>query len=273
MNIINVIEEIEKVDNDVSERLSPRRKAIKNFLNIGSKIALSAVPLALGGLFKKAYGQQLPDKILEVLNFALTLEHLEHRFYQTAINTPKLIPSGKDNIIVIRDHERSHVKFLQNTITSSGGTPVAEAKYDFTGKGMFPNVFSDYKEFLTVAQAFEDTGVSAYKGRAGDLMKSNAILKAALQIHSTEARHAAHIRFARRLAGYDPVIKPWIVGNDNTSGTPLGPIYKEEDDNTQALIKLTNINGFDLGHGDTASFDEPLEKGEVMKIVAPFFAS
>jgi hypothetical protein len=103
-------------------------------------------------------------------------------------------------------------------------------------------------------------------------MGSDDILRAALQIHSTEARHAGHIRFARRLAGFDPVIKPWIVGNDNTKGTPMEPIYKEEDDHTQTLINLTGINGFDLGHGDTASFDEPLEKGEVMKIVSPFMA-
>nr|MBA4140905.1 ferritin-like domain-containing protein [Segetibacter sp.] len=61
----------------------------------------------------------MPDEIIDVLNFALTLEHLAFRFYETAVNTPNLIPA-KDKINVIRDHEREHVKFLQETIKQSG---------------------------------------------------------------------------------------------------------------------------------------------------------
>ena len=41
---------------------------------------------------------------------------------------------------------------------------------------------------------FEDLGVAAYKGQAGNLMASDEILTAALQIHSVEARHAAEVR-------------------------------------------------------------------------------
>ncbi len=52
-------------------------------------------------------------------------------------NTPNLIPA-KDKINVIRDHEREHVKFLQETIKESGGTPVSEGKYDFYREGNVP---------------------------------------------------------------------------------------------------------------------------------------
>jgi len=270
MNLINIIDEIEKVDADIHERINPRRKALKNFFNFGSKVTLSALPFALGGLFNKAYGQ-VPEDVIEVLNFALSLEHLEYQYYDTGLGKSNLIPS-KDNIKAIRDHERQHVKFLTDTIKSAGGTPVDAVKYDFTAKGTFPDVFTNYKTFLTVAQGFEDTGVRAYKGQAGNLKKSDAILQAALQIHSVEARHAAHIRFARRLAGFDPLVKPWIVGVDNTEGTPLEAIYHGEDQTRQVIFGIGNINGFNVGNAATSSFDEPLNKNKVMEIVAPFFA-
>lgn len=269
MNIINIIDEIENIDADFSDRISPRRTAIKNFLNSGAKVAVSALPFALGGLLNKAYGQTVPNDIIEVLNFALSLEHLEYRFYETALSKGNLIPV-KDNIKVIRDHEMQHVKFLNDAIRSAGGTPVAEGSYDFTAKGTFPDVMTSYKTFLAVAQALEDTGVRAYKGQASNLKSSDAILQAALQIHSTEARHAAHIRFARRRAGFDPIVKPWIVGNDNTKGTPLEAIYNDEDDHTQVLFDINNINGFDVGNAGTSSFDEALTKNDVIKIVTPF---
>ncbi|HEY0176543.1 MAG TPA: ferritin-like domain-containing protein, partial [Pedobacter sp.] len=93
MNIINILEEIEKVDGEVYERLSPRRAAMKEFYGFGSKVALAAVPLALGSMFKKAYGQST-STVLDVLNFALTLEYLEYYFYQTGAATSGLVPAG-----------------------------------------------------------------------------------------------------------------------------------------------------------------------------------
>lgn len=84
---------------------------------------------------------------MEVLNFALALEHPESRFYQTAVSIPGPLPA-KDKINVIRDHEIAHVKFLQKAIAAAGGTAVAGGKYDYTAKGLYPNVFSDYKQFF-----------------------------------------------------------------------------------------------------------------------------
>lgn len=271
MNLINIIEEIEKVDADVYERISPRRRAMKSFFNMGSKIAIAAVPLSLGTMLKKAYGQT-PSKIIDVLNFALTLEHLEYRFYVMGVEKVK-IPSGcdADSIKTIRADELKHVKFLQTVITSLGGTPVAEAKYDFTAKGTFPTVFSDYATFLAVAQALEDTGVRAYKGQAGNVMESNEVLTAALRIHSVEARHASHIRWMRQQMGVD--VKPWITGNQSGIGPAVNANYAGEETDTQAGIVITNINGKDIPFAAaTESFDEPLTKEQVVAIVTPFFA-
>jgi rubrerythrin len=57
--------------------------------------------------------------------------------------------------------------------------------------------FTDYQQFLALAQAFEDTGVRAYKGQAANLMSKPDLLTAALQIHSVEARHASEVRRLR----------------------------------------------------------------------------
>ena len=81
MNLFNIIQEIEKVDPEFQERVSPRRDVIKNITSFGSKVAVAALPFAFTTVFKKAYGQSTPSSVTDVLNFALTLEYLESYFY------------------------------------------------------------------------------------------------------------------------------------------------------------------------------------------------
>jgi Ferritin-like domain len=266
MKIQTIINAIEIADKDVQDRFSPRRKVLKDFFNMGAKFTVAALPLAFGSLLAKAYGK-VPDAVLDVLNFGLSLEYFEFTYYDTALKIAGLV-NPKDNLGVIRDHERQHVHFLTEAIKASGGTPVTIGKYDFTAKGTFPDVFSNYKTFLHVAQAFEDTGVRAYKGQAGNLLKAKPILQAALQLHSVEARHAGHIRFARRMNGFDTNVRPWIVGDENSKGTPLAAVYKGESNHIQAGV---DISQFKVGDADTSGFDEPLSKDEVLAIVKPFW--
>ena len=85
MNFNQIFTQIEKTDPEVYERLDSRRNAIRN---ISSKIALTAVPFLLGGMFKKAYaGDKKLSSVSDVLNFALTLEYLEASFYKKANET------------------------------------------------------------------------------------------------------------------------------------------------------------------------------------------
>ncbi|MEP6464711.1 MAG: ferritin-like domain-containing protein [Parafilimonas sp.] len=270
MNLQNIFNELEKTDPEIYDRLDSRRNVMHRFTNLGSKIALTALPFALGGMLNKAYGQTSSD-IVGVLNFALTLEYLESGFYNTAVGTSGLIDASQmASFADIQDDENAHVAFLTATITSLGGTPVTKPEFDYTAQGTFPTVFSNYQTFLAVSQTFEDTGVRAYKGQAGNLITNNGVLTAALQIHSVEARHASHVRKVRMLTGADANEKPWITGNStNGIGAAVQASYNGEDNVTQLGIDVTTLPGVSVASA-TEAFDEPLTMEAVLAIVGPF---
>jgi rubrerythrin len=277
MNLHNIINEIEKVDPEVYDRLDGRRAALKKLTGFTSKVALSAVPVALGSLFQKAYGQTVSPQIIDVLQFALTLERLEKEFYVLGLraNNNNLIPAGEDRdaIETIFMHENAHVRFLEDTISSLQAQPARKPNFDFTAKGTFNDVFTNYQTFLAVAQTFEDTGVRAYKGQAGNLISSNEILRAALRIHSVEARHASHLREMRN-RNFGAPVQPWITLNQSGIGSPaVQPSYNGEELVVQAGVNIVGINGFAITAEDASeAFDEPLSKMQVLAIISPFLA-
>lgn len=279
MNLQDIIKEIETIDPEFNERLSPRRAAIRNMTGFGKKIALGALPFAFGSLLNKAYGQTPPASVIAVLQYALTLEHFESAFYVKGFNEAP-IPVGveKNAIQAIRDSEGKHVTFLQSVITAAGATPVAaKSSYDFTAGGAFSTVFTNYATFLAVAQVLEDTGVRAYKGRAGELVGQKVYLTAALGIHAVEARHAAKIRYMRRINGQAPGMKSYISGGNDTGIAAVNGNYggaSPESNVSQAGITITNINGQAISATAAAeAFDEPLTATEVLALVASFGVS
>ncbi|MCL7989303.1 ferritin-like domain-containing protein [Sphingobacterium sp. lm-10] len=274
MNLQNIFESISQVDPEFNERISPRRQAIRNMFNLGQKVSLAALPLAVTALFNKAYGQSAPTDVNGVLNYALTLEYLEAEYYTIGASRAGLIPSGaaRDAIITIRDHEVAHVEFLKSVLQ---GNAVSKPTFDFTAGGAFANVFSDYDTFLALAQAFEDTGVRAYKGQAGILKGNRVVLTAALQIHSVEARHAAHVRSMRRARGGAAANqRPWITGaNDSGIGAAVDPVYAGEDNLIQGGVDITTLTGVSGRFTPaiaTQSFDEPLTAPAVLDIAGLF---
>jgi rubrerythrin len=124
-----------------------------------------------------------------ILNFALTLEYLESRFYQEAKSRAKASGELKSLVDLLASDEKQHVEALTATVKKLGGKPVAEPKFNFE--------YSDTAGFLKLAQTFEDTGVSAYNG-AGPMIKSKEVLAAAGGIVQVEARHAAAIRLQNK---------------------------------------------------------------------------
>ena len=282
MNLNNLFNEIEKVDPEVYDRLDSRRTAMKSFAKTSGKMALAAVPLALGSMLQKAYAgtRSVNDTVVEILNYALTLEYLEAEFYNTGLATMGLLPAGdvRTGIEIIAKHENAHVKFLQTTIMSLSGMPVAKPTFDFSGgsgsgNGPFKGLFSSFELFLAVAQAFEDTGVRAYKGRAMEIVGGGGVLTAALQIHSVEARHAAYLRETRKALGSGiGNVKPWITGAMSGINSPaVDANYKGEDNTMQSGMNIVGINGFPISmNAATEAFDEPLSKADVLAIVTLF---
>ncbi len=249
------------IEPEIREKLISRRQAL---LNVG-KLGLGALsaPLAVGILSKSAFGQSaaLPKQIVDVLNFALTLEELEAEFYTLGNRAKNLIPKDTSKVFdTLQDHEQAHVKLLRTVL---GGQAIAKPTFDFTAGGTFPDVFTNYKTFLALSQAFEDTGVRAYKGQATNLMANPAILQTALQIHSVEARHAAMIR---RIRGE----KEWITGNSRGSlPAAAQAVYNGEENTVQGGIDFAGAGGTPLSAA-SETFDEPLTKGEVLAIAGLF---
>ncbi len=290
MDLLNIIQEIEKVDPEFQEKISPRRAAIKNITSFGSKVAVAALPFALGSLFKKAYAQQPTSTIVTVLNYALQLEFLESNFYNAGLNSTAyatmkatLSASELTGLNLITTDEAHHVTFLQGVITSLGATPVSftAANFDFTAQGTFPTVYSSSDTWLAVAETFEDTGVRAYKGQAPALLRNKTVLTAALDIHSVEARHASHLRMLRRArmlatgTTSAAAIRPWITGaNDTGIGSAVNASYAGEDNVTQSGVNVTTlpaVSGATTMDTATQAFDEPLDMATVVAIVTPFF--
>ena len=188
---------LDDIDPDLVGRLVSRRGA---FAQAASTLgAVATAPMLLAAVSTNAdaqlFGIGVPAQIADVLNFALTLEYLEDEFYRTALAQPGLIPGEYQVVFAqISKHETAHVKALRGVL---GGLAVPKPQFDFTGGGRYPAVFSNFKTFATLSQTFEDTGVAAYKGQAGNLMGNGPILTTALRIHSVEGRHAAEVRRVR----------------------------------------------------------------------------
>jgi hypothetical protein len=94
---------------------------------------------------------------------------------------------------VVGATERAHVAAFLDLL---GPKAVKRPTFDFQG------TTEQQSAFLKTAVALEDLAVAAYKGQAPKL-QSNAVLAAAVGIHSVEARHAA---WMRALFGVTPAV-------------------------------------------------------------------
>ncbi len=252
---------LETVEPDYIEEMTARREPVEKAKAITGTLASTLI--SFGVLAGTAFGQdkKLPGKIVDVLNFALTLEFLEDEFYRTALGSSGLIPRETQDVFgQISKHETAHVALLKSVL---GSKAVAKPNFDFTAGGAFGDVFRNYQTFLAVSQAFEDTGVRAYKGQAGNLKDNAKILTVALQIHSVEARHAAQVR---KLRGETP----WIVGDSRgTLPAATQPVYNGEGNTIQGGANVATLPGSSAKIASQA-FDEPLTKEQVLAIAGLF---
>jgi ferritin-like protein len=168
-----------------AERAVSRRSLLGLALVGTGAIAAARVPAAA------AAGLSASD--VSILNYALVLEYLQASFYTEAERSGALSGKTAQAARVVGATERAHVKAFLKLL---GSQAVKRPTFNFQG------TTEQQRPFLKTAVAFEDLAVAAYKGQAPKL-KSNAVLAAAVGIHSVEARHAA---WMRELFGITPAV-------------------------------------------------------------------
>lgn len=188
------------VDNSVSRRDFAKR-TMGASLGIGGAILM--------GTETSVVAQSITDA--DVLNFALNLEYLEAEFYYVATTGRRIADAGVGTTgtgasgattgggrVSLDDRtgtvaqqitldEIAHVNFLRSAL---GSAAIAKPAINLEALGLG---FRNQNEFLTLARAFEDLGLSAYAGAATSI-SSRAILEAAARIALTEAQHAGVLR-------------------------------------------------------------------------------
>ena len=238
-----------------------RRDALKRTGLLGAGLAALTVPAALTAAAGSAFAQGTTppaQKIVNALNVAYLLERLEAEFYRAGLDRGGLIPAADRPVFMqISKHEDAHVRLLAGVL----GANVARVPgFDFTAGGRF-DTFSNYETFKLLAQGFEDFGVRAYKGQAGNLASDKAVLTTALRIHSVEARHASQIR---RLRGQ----KGWIPGDQPGVPSDLAAVYAGEGNTVQAGIDTAKYANATAA---SEAFDEPVTDAFAVYAVAKTF--
>jgi len=183
MALYETPEEVREAIIDAFDKQTGRGDFLRKMLLVGAGVAAGGTALMSGAVPALAAEMEpgrtragIPNSDFQILNYALTLEHLEAAFYRTA-SRPSDAQIAR-YIDVVAANEKTHVDALTTVIQNAGGTPVQEAKYKFPP-------FS-----LPFAVILENTGVHAYLG-AAPLVKSSALLLTAASIVTVEARHAA----------------------------------------------------------------------------------
>ena len=178
--------------------------------------ALMAIP---GAAFADDGGKKRRVTDIEILNYALTLEHLEAVFYTRGLkkfdrgafekyfknNKPYRKQGIKDldggaiyeEFVRIREHEQTHVKTLEAVL---GKKAVPKSTYNFD-----KTAFTSMGKFLAVAEFLENTGVSAYDGAIA-YIKAAKLQTAGATIATVEARHASYLNL---INGDEPFPKPF----------------------------------------------------------------
>lgn len=124
---------------------------------LAASLAVSAVQAS--PLVKRVTTPKVNDGI--ILNYALTLEYLERKFYQDGLanySQAEFVAAGFEdpfykNLQEIYFDEQTHVSALSAALTAAKITPTVELQYRFPA--------TDPLSFVTLSSVLEGVGVSA----------------------------------------------------------------------------------------------------------------
>ncbi|KAH7096880.1 ferritin-like domain-containing protein [Auriculariales sp. MPI-PUGE-AT-0066] len=189
----------------------------------------------------------------DILQYALTLEHLESAFYSGALEKLKasdFAAGGEQHALFeqIAGHEAAHVSLLQTVL---GDKATKACNYSFP--------YTDVQSFKALAQVLEGVGVTAYLG-AAQYITNPAYLTAAGAILTTEARHAAWLASTN---SKDPWSGPYDtpLGFSQVYSLAAGFITGCPESNPKlpvtAFPALTAANSTDLKSGQSLTLTVP----------------
>ncbi|PWN49824.1 hypothetical protein IE53DRAFT_126072 [Violaceomyces palustris] len=223
--------------------------------------AVTAAPLNK----RAAPGQADIDVV--ILNYALTLEHLENAFYRDhlakydaaafeAAGYPSWV---RDRFVEIGGHEKSHVDFLT---TALGDQATKECTYEFG--------VTDPKTFVATSQLLEGIGNSAYLGAAANITNP-AYLTAAGSILTVEARHSAWVSSAVQKG--DGFGKPFDTPlNFNQTYSLAAPLITSCPDSNPALpvkaFPAATLTGTPGPNEEVTVSGEGVEAGQFLAILS-----
>ncbi|KAI8715256.1 hypothetical protein NCS52_01032900 [Fusarium sp. LHS14.1] len=225
-------------------------------------VALAAAGFASAAPAIQKRASEINDGV--ILNYALTLEHLEDTFYREGLSKfseKDFADAGFDstfynNIKKVSSDEASHVDFLTKGLKAAGATPVAACTYDFG--------YTDVKSFLATASVLEGVGVSAYLGAAADIM-SKTYLTAAGSILTVEARHSSYIRGHLKQAPFPQAFDAPLTYNEVYS-LASGFITGCPKDNPALPVKAFPKLALD------PSTEMPVKTGDMVTLQTPGYA-
>lgn len=172
---------------------------------------------AMLGATAAAHAQTTEITDVDILQFALNLEYLEAEFYTVAVSGRGISTFGvgidgsgtagattggsqvifNNNTLPIGNimqelaaDERAHVTLLRTALTAAGVQPVAKPAINLNGLGFG---YGGQLDFIVLARALEDIGVSAYIG-AAPLITNKDYLGVAAKILAVEAFHSGGLR-------------------------------------------------------------------------------
>ncbi|EPQ27345.1 uncharacterized protein PFL1_05266 [Pseudozyma flocculosa PF-1] len=192
--------------------------------------AAAAAAVVSGAPLERRAAPGQADIDLVILNYALTLEHLENAFYRDTLATydaaafkaagyPKWV---RERFVEIGGHEKAHVDFLSKAL---GDKATQECTYEFG--------ITDVKTFVATSALLEGIGNSAYLGAAANIT-SPEYLTAAGSILTVEARHSSWVNSAVQKG--DGFGKPFDTPlNFNQTYSLAAPLIKSCPDSNPAL--------------------------------------
>ncbi len=243
MKLISVLDHLAATP--ATPAATPRRALLGQL----GRAAVAALPL-LGTLpAAAATNDSSYDAVVQLLQ----LERLQAAFYTQALAATGLIPTAqRADFQRMLSHQTQHAALLLQSLQNAGALVPAQPTYDFSGRRnvttnpvLFPNVFTSFDEFLSLAQQLEDFGARLYLTHAFNITADAALARTVLRMMPVEAEHAAHVRGLRRSRG--AAVQNWPSDEDAaitrpTAAQALTTVATGGENNTvQSISSSVNV--------------------------------